>query len=83
MKTTIDVPDELLRQTKAHAAMKGLTLREIVVHAMEQEIAQDRKSGLNTSPLNWMKEWDATSQRLKDKWKTNKSAVTLIREGRR
>jgi hypothetical protein len=38
MRTTIDIPDALLRRTKAIAAIRGVTLKQIVVDAVEREI---------------------------------------------
>jgi len=35
MRTTIEIPDELLRQTKARAALRGMKLKEIVAEALE------------------------------------------------
>lgn len=36
MRTTIDLPDELLRTLKARAALGGLTLREVILRLIEQ-----------------------------------------------
>ncbi|MBI4026533.1 MAG: hypothetical protein HY360_16220 [Verrucomicrobia bacterium] len=83
MKTTIDVPDPLLRQTKAHAAMKGLTVREIVIHAMENELAKENELRPDRSALSWMREWETLGKQIGRKWKTGKTAVELVREGRR
>lgn len=35
MRTTIDIPDELLRRAKKKAAAEGLTLREIIETALQ------------------------------------------------
>jgi len=35
MRTTIEIPDELLRQAKAHAALRGMKLKELVAEALE------------------------------------------------
>lgn len=35
MKTTIEVPDQLFRKTKATAALRGQSLREFVIAALE------------------------------------------------
>ena len=83
MKTTIDVPDQLLRQTKAYAALRGLTIREIVVHAMENELAREGELRSDKSALNWMREWEALGRQIDRKWKDGKSVVELVREGRR
>ena len=38
MKTTIDIPDALLRAAKAMAAQRRTTLRSIITHALEREV---------------------------------------------
>ena len=39
MRTTIDLPDNLFRQVKAEAALRGETLKEFVQSAIEKEIS--------------------------------------------
>lgn len=36
MRTTVDIPDDLLRALKARAALSGVTLRELVRRLIEQ-----------------------------------------------
>ena len=38
MKTTIDIPDTLLKATKTMAARRGTTLKAIITHALEREV---------------------------------------------
>lgn len=38
MKTTIELPDALLRAAKAMAVRRGTTLRAIITHALEREV---------------------------------------------
>jgi hypothetical protein len=38
MRTTIDIPDPLFRRTKALAAMRGSSIKELVVRALEREV---------------------------------------------
>jgi len=38
MRTTIDLPDNLFRRTKALAAVRGSSLKELVVRAVEREV---------------------------------------------
>lgn len=38
MRTTVELPDELLRQAKAQAALAGISLREFFVLAIEQRL---------------------------------------------
>ena len=39
MKTTIDLPEALLRRAKATAALRGRKLRELVVEGLERVIS--------------------------------------------
>jgi hypothetical protein len=39
MRTTIDLPNDLFRQVKSKAALRGETLRQFVQAAIEKEIA--------------------------------------------
>lgn len=36
MRTTIDLPDDLLRQVKAKAAIDGMKLKDLIIHYVEQ-----------------------------------------------
>ena len=38
MRTTIDMPDALFRKTKAVAALRGSSLKELIIHAVEREV---------------------------------------------
>jgi hypothetical protein len=40
MRTTIDLPDPLFRRTKAMAALRGTTMKELITRALEREIAE-------------------------------------------
>lgn len=40
MKTTVDLPEELLRQAKAVAALRGKKLRELVQDGLQRVLAQ-------------------------------------------
>ena len=43
MRTTIEMPDALFRRTKAVAALRGTSLKSLIVRAVEAEL--DRPSG--------------------------------------
>jgi hypothetical protein len=45
MRTTIDMPDALFRRTKATAAARGMTLKQVIVNAVEHELSRSAKSG--------------------------------------
>lgn len=38
MRTTIDLPDPLFKEAKAAAALRGVTLREIVEEALRRQL---------------------------------------------
>ena len=40
MKTTIDIPDELFRNTKATAALEGQSLKDFVASALREKLAR-------------------------------------------
>jgi hypothetical protein len=44
MKTTIEVPDELYRQAKAEAALRGRKLRDLVEEGLRLVLAAPRKA---------------------------------------
>ena len=43
MRTTIELPDELLRRAKSSAALSGLSLKEFFVRAIERQLSENRK----------------------------------------
>jgi hypothetical protein len=49
MKTTLEIPDELFRRTKATAAMRGESFKEFVTSALEARLEQT----LATSRHGW------------------------------
>ena len=44
MRTTIELPDELLARAKSKAASSGLSLKEFVALAIEHQLAETRKT---------------------------------------
>ena len=50
MKTTVDLPDELLRQAKAEAALRGKKLRELVLDGLQRVLAEPEKPGESGIP---------------------------------
>lgn len=62
MKTTIELPDPLFRQAEALAAARGVTLREFIAEALEEQIrrcAQDGRAAGREPP--WMAGFGALS----------------------
>jgi hypothetical protein len=54
MRTTIDLPDTLFRKTKATAALRGSTMKDLIVRALEREIeAPTRKDSRKLPVMLW------------------------------
>jgi len=51
MKTTLDIPESLLRQAKARAALKGTSMRDFFVQAVEAKLDAERK--IPRKPHGW------------------------------
>jgi hypothetical protein len=50
MRTTVDLPDTLFRKTKATAALRGSTMKDLIVRALEREVSQPRPDEKNERP---------------------------------
>jgi hypothetical protein len=53
MKTTIEIPDPLLRKAKAKAAERGLTLKALVTEALQEKLAAEAMR-IRTGGPAWM-----------------------------
>ena len=49
MKTTIEIPDELFKKTKATAALRGESLREFITEALETRLASTNRPATQRS----------------------------------
>ncbi|HUQ95908.1 MAG TPA: hypothetical protein VM120_29795 [Bryobacteraceae bacterium] len=49
MRTTIDLPDHLFRRTKALAAVRGSSMKELIVRAVEREVNGETSNHLSSS----------------------------------
>ena len=49
MKTTVDLPPELLRRVKVQAAIEGSSIKELLIEALRQRLATNRPS----HPVGW------------------------------
>lgn len=43
MKTTLDIPDDLMRRAKATAALKGQSLKDFVTVALKEKLARKQE----------------------------------------
>lgn len=48
MRTTLDLPDALLRQLKAQAALDGTTLKSLIAELVERGLTQRSAKGATT-----------------------------------
>jgi hypothetical protein len=51
MRTTVELPDELLAQAKSHAALEGISLRDFFIAAVRQKLAPAAKRGRRPVPV--------------------------------
>ncbi|MEQ1948912.1 MAG: hypothetical protein ABL995_17100 [Bryobacteraceae bacterium] len=59
MRTTIDVPDALYRKTKVTAALRGSTVKDLIIRALEREVTPPKPMTPKKSRLDvpLMKTW--------------------------
>ena len=61
MKTTVDLPETLLRDAKATAASQGRSLRDLVAEALNEKLHAH-----STSEKPWMKHFGSLSKLRKE-----------------
>ena len=61
MKTTVELPDTLFRQSKALAAARGVTLRRFFTEALEEKLRRSTEGGSNDGEPPWMAGFGALS----------------------
>ena len=73
MRTTINLPDPLFRRAKATAAMRGVSLKDLVITALERETEPEapppvpgKKRPFPTIHLKHMKKLDLTGFNFDD-----------------
>ena len=49
MKTTLELPDDLFREMKAAAALRGMKLRDFVTSAISEQLARMKKQNSSWS----------------------------------
>jgi metal-responsive CopG/Arc/MetJ family transcriptional regulator len=52
MKTTWDLPDELLREVKSLAAIKGQSMKDFVAEALREKLAAEEETR-SRKPRGW------------------------------
>ncbi len=68
MRTTIDIPDELFRKVKVTAAVKGVSIKELVIRGLQKTLneasAKPDASRLPKIPLGNRKSYDLSNQQI-------------------
>ncbi len=57
MKATIDIPDDLYRQVKAEAALRGLTVREVTTRLYRRWLREGGSDEPRETPTAWLRSW--------------------------
>ena len=57
MKATIDIPDDLYRQVKAEAALRGVTVREVTTRLYRRWLNEGERGGTRETPMAWLRSW--------------------------
>ena len=59
MKTTLELPDEMFRNVKARAALRGISMRQYFNEALEEKIRNESSSGAPAQSPPWMRGFGA------------------------
>lgn len=57
MKATIDIPDDLYRQVKAEAALRGVTVREVTTQLYRRWLNEGESGETRESSPVWLRSW--------------------------
>ena len=57
MKATIYIPDDLYRQVKAEAALRGLTVREVTTRLYRRWLRRGEGASAGEAPSAWLRSW--------------------------
>ena len=67
MKTTIDIPDDIYRQIKAEAALRGLTIRELTTRLYRRWLREGEDVKTREAPTAWLHSWlDAADEAIRN-----------------
>ncbi len=66
MKATIDIPDDLYRQVKAEAALRGVTVREVTTQLYRRWLAEGESGATRGTSSAWIRSWlEAADEAIK------------------
>lgn len=65
MKATIDIPDDLYRQVKAEAALRGITVREVTTQLYRRWLSEGDSGEARETSSAWVRSWlDAADEAM-------------------
>ncbi len=77
MKTTIELPDTMIRRAKAHATARGVSLKQVFIEALEKQLLH---STAETRSGNGQRPWMATFGELSDLGDEHRRVLGIIEE---
>ncbi|HEY4228463.1 MAG TPA: hypothetical protein VGM49_08990 [Candidatus Limnocylindrales bacterium] len=93
MKATIDIPDRMYRQVKAHAALQGRAIREVTIELyqrwLEEQGSPEETAVTGDGPAAieqanaWLARWDAVGVEVATKAIDARPASEILIEDRR
>lgn len=88
MKTTIELPDELSRQVKAVAALRGQSMKQFLTELLTRELSQPAPQPADDAARQQQAgaligELEILAERIGEKWRGEVDAVAAVREQRR
>ncbi len=86
MKTTLDLPDELMREVKIRAAMEDRKLKDLIPDLLQrglQETESEKPPPKKLTGREWIEKWQELGRRIEAASPNKTSGVVdEIREGR-
>jgi hypothetical protein len=88
MKTTVELPDEMLTELKVIAARERRKLREVVEQVVSLGLAARRQGPVTETTARasaeaWLRGWQALGQRIEDSSADPRSCVAILLADRR
>ncbi|WP_126445453.1 hypothetical protein [Sulfuricystis multivorans] len=90
MKTTLELPDDLYRQVKATAALKGQSVKDWLTNLLQREVGAGASAIKDMDETSRRKEAEAFVAELErlaaevaPRWQGPQDAVAALREARR
>jgi hypothetical protein len=87
VKTTLELPDDLLRQAKAMAALRGQTMTQLFTESLQNTLdlpgAVPSAKARSKAAMVFDKELQALARKVGRSWVGKETAVAAVRKQRR